>query len=236
MSTSNYLTIDNIVNSVLLQRGYPRHYYLQFAKYAADCVRELHFSSLRVIKTDLIEVDKNGFAEFPCDYVSWIRVGLVHGKQVVPLNLATTLNRIPNYDEGGNIIPYGDADFHVYPNIYDYAYGFTYNRWSWQGGFHEHDGKLSFGEYLIGNKIILDYVATALNCDNLTKIDQRAQACIESYVIWKMKEHSRAYSKNEAMAEFNLYDRERRRLHSRLNPISISEIQTIFSGGNKQKW
>ena len=47
-----WYSLNAIVRNVLLRRGYPLHYYMQFLVNAKDCLREMSLDSLDVINTE----------------------------------------------------------------------------------------------------------------------------------------------------------------------------------------
>ena len=235
-----YLTADTIVKSVLLRKGYPMHWYLQCLKYCSDAIRELHFRSLKVINTVVITANAGGAITLPADYTAWVRVGLMKGQYVVPLVQGKgTFNRKPNLS-GATVIPYGDASSGSWLNSWLNVY--TNNEWGENtgrvfgyGAGIEYDlfeeiaerGVIQLSEGMAGMDIVLDYVGNASSPTNLTLVPAMAQACIEQYIIWQLKEHSRLSGKGESKDEERMYWHEERHLRARLNPLTKEDILRI---------
>lgn len=240
-----YITLDTIVKSVLLRRGYPMHWYLQFLKYGADCIRELHFRTLHVVQTEAIVANAGGAIDLPCDYTAWVRIGLMNGQHIVPLVQSNgNFNPLPIKDTKGVVQPYPDP-------VNGQGIGHSWlNGWlqssndlgEFAGGYFGHGAgyetdlfeempnrcQIQFSQELAGRTVVLDYVGDASSCCNITRIPAMAQACIEQYIIWQLKEHARHYNKNEAKDEERMYWHEERHLRARLNPITKEDILRIM--------
>lgn len=70
---SAYTNIDNIVKSILLQRGLTIHWYFPYLKLATDCLRELHFDVLQLTETRVVE-SVDGVIKFPCGCIDVVRI------------------------------------------------------------------------------------------------------------------------------------------------------------------
>lgn len=239
-----YVAVDTIVKSVLLRRGYPMHFYLQFLKYATDCVRELGYSTFKTIQTEIILIDEFGQVALPENYEKWVRVGRVNGQHVRPLVQSTGFLRTLAKDTGGNNVPYGPP-----ANSYTGGWGWL-NNWVLNtndygeatGGYfgmgmgYETDmfeeiperNVIQVSQEIAGQYAVLDYTPNVAHPTNLSRIPQMAQSTIEQYVIWQMKEHGRHYPKGEAKDEERMYYGELRHLRARLNPMSPDDWLRAF--------
>ena len=236
----SYVTADTIVKSVLLRKGYPMHWYLQCLKYCADSIRELNYRSLKVINTAVITADAGGAITLPSDYTAWVRVGLKKGQYVVPLVQGKgTFNRKANV-VGGVTLPYGDAGSGNWLNSWLNVY--TSNEWGENTGrtfgygagieydlFEEFPerNQIQLSEGMAGVDIVVDYIGNANSPTQLTLVPAMAQACIEQYIIWQLKEHSRTNGKGESKDEERMYWHEERHLRARLNPLTKEDILRI---------
>lgn len=194
-----YTSLNKIVKSVLNQKGHTIHFYYQYLKYAADCLRELHFDSLRVVQTKKLPVNAHNAVPLPCDYVDMVKVGLVYGQQVLPLVQHTGLNRLNNFDSTGNIIMWGTTDEENF--IWSGSHGVDQNTYGEPLGraFGFKDSNLSDGfrilperseiqlsEYITADYVILEYISDGTGLtDAATKIDPYAQKPIEEYIEWQ---------------------------------------------------
>jgi hypothetical protein len=88
-------------------------------------------------------------------------------------------------------------------------------------------GKIRFHSSMIGSKVVMDYLSDPNGATNTTRVSPLAQACVEQYVIWQMKEHSRVYPKGEAKDEERMYWNEERHLRARMQPLSEDDILRI---------
>lgn len=224
-----YKSLHEISNSVLLNTGKPVHFYLQVLKHSADCLRELQFDVIGNIRTKKLEINSYGAVELPCDYQDYVRIGTPWGGDVRPSALTFGGNRLVNLDEKGNKVPYGGTNW---------CYGNEYGAWLYPDGLHLNqerhtDGfmivnerrEVQFTNYREGGFIILDYITDGSEVDNATQVDPYAQACIEAYVMWKLKATNRLISPGEANNEKQEYDRQYRILRGRKSDITPASVR-----------
>jgi len=241
-----YQSLDNITRSLLLQKGLPLHYYLQFLKYCADGFRELCIDSMRAINTKIITIDRrNMAADLPCDYIDWIKVGVPQGQFVQPLVQRTSINRLTKYTTTGQPTTYGtpntvNMDFPFWPgywmfqNIDDLGENvgrlFGYNTAFTSNSFKviPERGQIQLNEAINANVIVLEYISSGMTIDNVTKVDPLCQACLEAYMDWKYKQHSTRFSQGEAEAAFQHYKIEYRRFRARKNELTPYDIRNII--------
>jgi len=213
-----YKSLHEIANSVLFQKGYSIHWYVQVLKHAADCLRELQFDVIGNIRTRKLELNNYGSVELPCDYVDYVRIGTPWGGNVRPAALSFGGNRLVNLDEKGNKVPYGGSNW---------TYGNEYGAWLYPDGLHltpqrETDGfmivnerrEVQFTNYREGGFIILDYITDGSEIDNATQVDPYAQKTIETYAEWKMK-----------IGSEDEYNKQYRILRGRKNDITPASVR-----------
>lgn len=238
-----YTSLDQITRSMLLQKGLPLHWYVQFLKYSCDCVRELTYDSMRAITTVTLPINPNDFAaDLPCDYVDWIKIGVPQGQFVQPLVQRLTINRLPNHNAQGMPVTYGDAqtvnmDFPFWPGywmfqniddlgenvgrLYGYNTAFTNNTFK----VIPERGQIQFCESLGQNVCVLEYISSGQSASNATKIDPLCQAAVESYCDWKFKQHGKRSSPGEVQEAFQLYKIELRRFRARKDDLTPWDIR-----------
>lgn len=238
-----YTSLDTITRSVLLQKGLPLHWYVQFLKYATDGVRELSFDSMQAISTVTLSIDQRNFAaNLPCDYIDWIKVGVPQGQFVQPLVQRQSINRLTNYTTLGQPVTYGDAqtvnlDFPFWPgywmfqNVDDLGENvgrlFGYNT-AFTNNFFKvipERGQIQFAETLEQTTCVLEYIGSGMTTSNSTKIDPLAQAAVEAYMDWKYKLHSRRFNGNDIEEAFRLYTIELRRYRARKDELTPWDIR-----------
>lgn len=230
----NYVTLDTIVRSTLMRRGYSLHWYVQFLKHSADCLRELGFDTLKNVNTKVIPVTAGNVVKLPCDFVDWTKVGTKAGQYVSSLTQNEAISRLHNYS-GSSIANYGAGSFYN-----GYSYDWNYHN---DGGtaFRTMGGtsagfkllrersEIQLSEQITATEIVLEYIGDGTLCDNATKINPYAQAAIEAYVVWQLKEHNRNYGAGERQLAKQDFINEHKKLRSRLNPITCNDIINAFN-------
>lgn len=216
-----WTSLDQTARSMLLQRGYPIHWYIDFIKYGSDGLRELTFDSLRVINSAKLAVNSYKAVTLPCDYVDFVNLGSAIGQFVHPLSQGP-INRLNNFDDTGKKIPYSnvvtDVPFTEIPGSIAFANSFNVLGEHIGGVYNHNPGKSVgiFRELPERNEIqldscsqydfvILDYISDGATCtcgcecgsDSATKIHPYAIAAIEAYIDWKMKSFNRSYNAGE---------------------------------------
>lgn len=237
-----FTTIDKIVRGVLIQKRWPLHYYLECAKHALDCLRELTFDSLRIVNTVELTINEDGYyADLPCDYVDWTKVGLKIGQFVQPITQRDSINRLHNYDSQGAIINYGDATdaitdypfwpgYWMYQNIDDLGENigrlYGYNTAVANNSFKilRERGQIQFNESTQTNTIVLEYISDGQTSDNATQVDPYAESCIESYISWKTSPSG----DNDRSPEGRSYANARRIFRARKNELTLVQIRQIL--------
>lgn len=243
----NYTSLDSITRSLLLQKGLPLHWYVQFLKYNADAIRELCFDSMRAINTVVLQISQVDFAaDLPCDYVDWIKVGVPQGQFIQPLVQRLSVNRLTNYTMQGKPTTYGNdqtvnMDFPFWPGywmfqniddlgenlgrLYGYNTGLSNNFFK----VIPERGQIQFAETLQQNCAVLEYISSGQTVSNSTKIDPQCQAVVESYADWKYKLHSRRFNAGEVEQAFAHYKIDLRRFRARKSDVTPWDIrQAIY--------
>lgn len=240
---------------MLLQRGYPIHWYIDFLKYAADALRELTFDSLKVINSVKLPVNSYKSITMPCNYVDWIKVGIQTGQYVHPLAQGP-LNRLNNFDSTGAKIPYDDefpdGTFAEVRGTVAYANGLTFLG-EHVGGVYNHNPGRSIGTFIelaerseiqLDNDypydyVILMYITDGNSCscgcgcdsDSASQVHPYAMASIEAYIDWKLKAFNRSYSGGEVQMAEDQFNRQHRKLRARKNGLSRWDIVQAFRLG-----
>lgn len=241
-----FTSLDTITRSVLLQKTLPLHWYVQFLKYASDCVRELSFDSMQAINSVTLLIDRRDFTvDLPCDYIDWVRVGVPEGQFVRPLVQQDSFNRLTNFTPTGMPTTYGagtpqNIDFPFWPgfwmfqNIDDLGesvgrlYGF--GAALYHNGFKviRERGQIQLNQGLRACEIVLDYISSGQAISNATRIDPLCQAVVEAYVDWKYKSHSKRFSTAEAEQAFGHYKIELRKFRARKDELTPFDIRQVI--------
>lgn len=235
-----WTSLDSIVCSTLINRGYPVHYYFQFLKLATDCLRELNFTTLGNIKTQKLLLNDYYAAKLPNDYVDYVKIGYPVGQYVKPMGSRGGLTRLNEYDTNGNKILHTDNTQsntlngwtgYWYHNVIN-SNGENVGRGYGSSGGNRYDnfkilkerGEIQFNEHVATDYIILEYISDGLEADNATKVTPYAQGCIEAYIIWKMKDYNRNISRGEVADEERKYFNQLRYLRARMADWTTTEI------------
>jgi hypothetical protein len=236
------ITIDRIVTSVLLQKGYSIHWYLQILKYATDCLRELQFDTIGVVRTDVLPVNEYKAIVLPKGYVDFVKVGIPNGQFVLPLGQREGLTRINNYDTHGNKILHEMLTSSAVENAYDIngrAIGkwFGYNTKSQVDSFKvlEERNEIQLDERLEIDAVLLEWISDGSESDNASKVDPYAQKCIERYVDWQLSAQNRSVGLNEAREKERLYKEAYVELRGRRNGLTIEDIKASIHKGTNIK-
>lgn len=238
-------TLDTIVKGMLISKGYPIHWYFQFLYWGSRAYEELHFDTLKSIKTVKLPINEYRAVQVPCDFMDIVQIGIPHGQFVKPLSKRPGLTKLNNFDSEGNKVKYGEgggADnlffdglfFNGYTQIYNYQGEFTGRLFGAGSGdnpftytFVPERKEIQLHESLVANDIILQYITDGTDIDNATMITPYAKAAIEAYIEWQLKEHNRSVSLGEKDRARQLWMKQHSILRGRMNPITKQEIMAI---------
>lgn len=250
-----FTSLDNIVNSLLLQKSLPIHYYLQFLKYTADAQRELYFSTSRIVNVTELTISKQDYtAQLPCDYVDWTKVGVKKGQFIRPIYERDEINRMQaklpdgqttTFTNNGNAtLP--DAPFPFWPGFWLWTnfddLGENIGRQFGFSAADEADGfkiiqernQIQFTESFRGCTVVMEYIGDGQCVDNASRVDPQAQAVIEAYADWKFRMHSGDFPMNEIMLAFDIFKREIRMYRARKSDLTITAIKQALYRNYRQ--
>lgn len=236
-----WTTLDEMVSNVLLQRGKSIHWYLQYLTYACNCLRELHFDTLRVVNTEKLLLNSYYAVTIPCDYVDFVRIGVPNGQFVQPLVNRPGINRLNNREDGGGKIPYGSANddsdmiYNVLPGNHTTSgesigryFGFQARMISDGYKIVKERNEIQFDENIGTNYIILEYISDGNHADAATKITPYAQATIDAYIKWQEKENSRTYGEMEKERAKQEFENQSRKLRARMSDLTLDDIKRVM--------
>lgn len=237
-----WYTIDSIVKQILLEQRKPIHWYLEYLTHATSALRELHFDHLRNVKTVKLTINSYKAVAIPCDYVDWVRVGVVANDKVKALVQSSNINRLNNFDTSGNKVkwPIDEStvsidDFYMWrTDIYEYTGGFYNHRPDLSSTFFKvlpERGEIQLESNNGDTEIILEYISDGLDADAATKVDPYATDAIKTYVMWQVELNNRQYSKGDADYRKRLHDAAVRKLRARKNPLSKEDILNAVRKG-----
>lgn len=103
---SQYVTIDEVVRSVLIEEGqYTNHKLLQYTDFAVRTLKELNFDILREIKAvELYPHDLNATRyDLPKDFIDYTRIGVCTNGRVSSLASLPDLCTVEKYSDCGYV-------------------------------------------------------------------------------------------------------------------------------------
>ena len=249
MTTSS---IDNIVRSVLLRKGYSIHWYLDALLAARDCFRELNFDDLAIINTKILQLNPAGTndtsfrATLPDDFVDAVECSVMVGQFLRPLVPVKNMNPIIHRDTSGNPDVWDNTEMADNTIFNSLAAGYFWRTVTWNQ-YGENVGRL-FGfndsytdtyeifkkdnaiqvNYQVGvDRVVLKYISDGMDIDAASHVDTYAIKTIEEYIMWQFKEMNRNYNEGEKERARQLYINERLKLRARVADWSIARVKRI---------
>lgn len=243
-----YSTADQIVKSILMNKKYSIHWYVEVLKYLSDCVGELAMDDLKIVNSTWLNLTSYKAAPIPNDFLDYIRIGVPNGEYVKPMTQNEGYNRLNNYDPSGNKqpwpqVPNGGQDLTIFGIPFLTYYTTMYNsRGENVGGMYGYrtDGspftfeiiaernEIQFDSALECDKIVMDYLSDGRSASAASKIITYAENTIRDYVYWQLDEHNRSVSDSRKQRLFNKYVGSRTVLRGRLNDLTTNDYLGIY--------
>lgn len=244
------ITLNGITRSYLNQTSRPIHYYPRCLKFAADCVRELLFDTLRV--TNTVRIKKNEFSEcqIPNDYIDWIKIGVQVGQFVRPLIKKDSINRLANFDTTT-----ADQTVYASPQSSLEYWGTDFRWWGVNintngentGGYYglgagpepdtftivEERNVIQLNQNVCDSVIVLEYMSDGTYANAATQITPYAQKTIEAYIDWQYKLNSKSYGMGDANQAEQNFANQLRILRARKNDLTPEEVTRIINRNRK---
>jgi hypothetical protein len=236
-----FATLDMIVNRSLLEKGYPKHYYIEYLVHCSSAIRELTKDTLKAVKSADLPVHSDNTIDIPTDFTDDIAACLPVNGLLQPLPHNENINPVIKHDSSGDFVPFSnsnstDETFFGFPTSYGWYwnindYGESTGRYFGLSGgtssgykVNRERRKIQFTGTVSGGSIILLYISNGQSSDNATQVDWRAFQAIQSYCDWKSSPNAAIKDSPEAMTYYN----ERRRLVANLNPLTKNDILNIM--------
>lgn len=239
-------TLDKIVRSVLADRQYPMHFYIQFLGYGVDCLRELAFDVIPNIKSRRFPVTSYGAIVLPCDFVDYIRIGAENGQYVEPFVEKTDFNRLNKFNDSGQKIKYDEAEWinwrlpsgwssfwfaeHVNQNgeILGKLFG---NKASFRYSFQviRERNEIQLDRLIADETVTMDYITDGTSTTALSAVHPYAWMTIKKYIVWRYKEDSRRYNNEDRERAKQEYYNELRILRGRNSDLDVHGIKVSLA-------
>lgn len=238
-----FANLDQICNRTLLERGLPKHYYLEELLHSSACVRELSFDTLQIINTLQLPVGDYNEIDLPGDFVDDLGLSIPCGGRLIAVPKDDSLTPLRYHDDTGAYVPSVSAANGLSPqNNFGFAGGIM---WYWNindygeptGRFFGAKGASDINGYKVvkerrqiqlspsfTSKIaVLSYISDGQRADNASQIDVQAISTIQAYSNWKKSPNR----DNENSPEGRGYYNQKRLLRARLNPLTKTDIIQI---------
>jgi hypothetical protein len=205
------------------------------------------------LKTVLLSVSPNKTAEFPSDYISYSKIGVVNGKGEIACFKRN--NQLTNYHQeyysqnsrtkGVPYLPgYGTVDGLNGGGYFDYN-GFAYLNYNYSGTnynlFGIGSGTASIGEYKVDDaarvilfgqhfyydEVLLEYLSDGSDEENDDYyVDVRMAEAVKSYLRWQNAiDMPKKYSPSQIQGYKSNYYNQKRLSKMRMNPLVLNELQ-----------
>lgn len=251
------ISLNSIVNNILLKRRYSIHWYLDFLIPAKDALREISMDeNINTLRYQILPLDSNNIATLPNDYVDYAKVSARAGQYLQPLVEDNSLNTLPNFDSTFVEQPYSNGVLPESSDTSEYIPGGYLSPYWWMvntNNYGENTGRqfggigamadtfkidkrrniIKVNEALALTEIVLEYVGNGIDADSATHIDSYAQMAIESFAMWQFKANNRTYSESEVRNAEATYINERLKLRARLSDLTIEKLKRIVQGNTR---
>jgi hypothetical protein len=250
------ISLDQIVKNILMKRGYPYQYYIDFLVYAKDGLREIAFDlPIFSVKYAVLPVNQNTCrVTLPDDYQDYSRVAAWVDQYVRPLVEDNNLQLVNNFDSSFDDQPYADGIASETNQSVSFYTGWLSPYWftTFWNSYGENTGRffggvgalpdtfrvdksknqIKINENLYIENVMLEYISDGMDADSATQIDAYAQAAIEAYALWQFYLHNRTYSQGEAEAMYQHYAIERQILTARLSDLTLDKFKRVVQINN----
>ena len=240
--------LDMVIRSMLMEKRYPIHWYVDFLAYSIDAIRDLNLFHDGVVNSKMLTVSDSLTVELPCDYVDYVRVGLANGAYVKPLVNGRTMNNLATYNGDGK---------EVKPDAVENDYVGSYNAGMWytnyMNEYGERTGRMFNYDYngdsfkvvkdrnvivlnpmLDGTKhIVLDYISDGIDSDAATMVNPYHTEYIKARIDYKHKYHNRQYNMGEREEAKREMEKELRKVRAVADPLTIEDVKRMFRRGHK---
>jgi hypothetical protein len=238
-----FANLDQICNRTLLERGLPKHWYLEELMHSSACVRELSFDTLQIINTLQLPVNEYNSIDLPGDFVDDLGLSIAWGGRLVAVPKDDSLTPLRYHDDTGTYVPPVTDATNLSPQT---TFGFGVGiLWYWNindygeptGRFFGAKGASNINGYKVvterrqiqlsqtftAETAVLSYISDGQRADNATQVDVQATACIQAYSNWKKSPNR----DNENSPEGRAYYNQKRLLRARKDDLTKTDIIQI---------
>lgn len=247
---SQYITIDEVVRSVLIEEGqYTNHKLLQYTDYAVRTLKELNFDILQNVKAvELHPHDLNSTRyDLPRDFVNYVKIGVCANGKMSPLAKASNLCVAEAYDECGyvanrnpsssNISSYSIDTIYWFDNIKNGE--FVGKRFGYRGGqsnrgYYRIDreaSQLVTSSVIAGNPIIIEYITDGSDDFTNLVVHSFAEEALRAGIRMRSLRSRRGIAMNEKEGARRDYYNEKRLARARMKSFTKEEAMQMARKG-----
>ncbi len=211
--------------------------------FARKGLQELHFETLREIRSIELDVEANGQLFVPSDFVGLVRLSYVDSEGYARVMVQDETLSLGNKYLQDNDLKILLSDT-LQPLLADRTESSKPKEYKIKCGCDSSD-LLSSGEYVLDKKggfiaftkipksqtFLLEYFSDGLVDEN-EEVHKFAEEALTAYVFWNLIRNNRSvpkYDKDQARSE---YYNQKRIADERLNPIQWSKIRAIYNDAN----
>lgn len=228
---SNYSTVDKIVRETLIKMGEDTlHKYSLLLVHANTFLEEFNIDTAQELKTVKLEMDSHRKVMLPDDYIDFSKVGIQVGDRVRLLTYNAELAKLPacENEATANIYRPIDADEFGVPFINYRGHELVgYGKGHYKEGFIIDRGLriIRFGTEINVGNIYLEYISNQVEVCAETPVNPLAKDALQNWILW----HYYLHRKDPIYPQYEqYYYRAERKMHNRMDPFSIADIQAIL--------
>lgn len=240
-------TVDSIVREALDEEGLSIHYYADFLLDILTELQRLAIHHKMGAKQQTLTINGYNRVKLPEDFTYLLDLSIKQGERLLPARRDRSLNKLYNFDDQGNKIPFPEADnadeenFVIVNYIDDFYY--DYNRYGFGGFFglsapqdRSFNVDLTNGEIVFSNQfnrdtIVITYAVDPVSCSSCNLVTSEYVDVLKSYGIKKHRERSKFYNQYEKQVAERDYLNRKRQMRALIYPVSRATLVHAFRRG-----
>jgi hypothetical protein len=237
----SFISIDYIASKWLVDRRYPKHWYVDAIGYISNWLRESQLHSLPMIESHTITLNSYKAGPLPCGYLSWVRVGIKDGQFIKPIAGRQGLINTVNTDENGNKVPHGTSEITEEEGYRMYwlenlgTYGEDLGRQ--YGGSGDDTGlfkimkernEIQMVETYTEDTVYMDCLVSLNNAKFFSKIDEMCLPAAKSFADWQHERNRKTRNETVVREAEARYREHMRILRANMFDYGMADIINIW--------
>lgn len=204
-------------------------------------------------KTVLLDINPNKTVEFPCDMITYCKIGVVnsygefvtfklnnrlsmyHSEYFVNTQRNENVPTLPTYGWYGGLNG-GLVDYNAFAYLNYWYSGTTFNLFGLGSGtadvgeykIDETNRIILFNECFHWNQVLIEYLADGEDDEDDYEVDIRMASAVKAYLRWTdVVDKPKKASQNTINSLWLQFNNEKRKARVRINPIVLNEMQNI---------